>query len=294
MAKHIRLTKKRREWAEKRKNPTLLGSPLRHDIKVENRYAECIERLFDRMAKEVKRDVLKTFRTPESRKYFAEDASVASLITKTINRLSDKYVKIFNQVSKSFAMSMLKQVNKASQSSMFQSLKELSGGLGIKTSFISDDMNEILKASAQENIALIRTIPESYFQQLQGDLMRTITNPVKGGWSGMIEHIHEKLDLQYKNHHNKARNVALDQTRKAFNNLNAERMRAVGVEKYKWIHSGGGQKPRQRHINMNGNIYSLDDPPVIDYMYGEEVRGIPGQAINCRCTMLPIIEFKNV
>jgi len=68
-------------------------------------------------------------------------------------------------------------------------------------------------------------------------------------------------------------------------------MEKVGVKKFKWLHSGGGQKPRKDHIEMNGNIYSFDDLPVIDKRTGE--RGIPGQAINCRCRMAPVIEFDN-
>ena len=297
MARKLKLTKKRLEWAESRESVTLLGSPLRHNVSAEVRYRERLQGLLDKMAKEVEREIIKLFRTPESREYFgdfATDASIASMTRKTVNQLSNKYVCIFNQAGKRFANSMLKEVNKTSKSAMFESLKKLSGGLSIKTDFISEDMQEILKASNQENIGLIKTIPESYFSRLRGELMRTITNPEKGGWSGMIDSIQRTLKKEYEGHHNKARNIALDQTRKAYNNLNAGRMQALGIEKYKWIHSGGGQRPRQRHLDMNGNIYRLDDPPLIDYMYGAAVYGIPGQAINCRCTMLPIIEFKNV
>jgi uncharacterized protein with gpF-like domain len=42
---------------------------------------------------------------------------------------------------------------------------------------------------------------------------------------------------------------------------------------------------------MDGNVYSFDDPPIIDKNTGE--RGIPGQAINCRCFMVPVIEFED-
>ena len=40
---------------------------------------------------------------------------------------------------------------------------------------------------------------------------------------------------------------------------------------------------------MSGKVYRLDDPPVIDARTGE--RGLPGQAIFCRCTMQPIVKF---
>jgi SPP1 gp7 family putative phage head morphogenesis protein len=88
----------------------------------------------------------------------------------------------------------------------------------------------------------------------------------------------------------RARNIALDQTRKAYNNINKGRMQAIGVQKFEWVHSGGGQKPRELHIELDGQVFSFDDLPVIDERTGE--RGIPGQAINCRCTMVPVIEFE--
>jgi uncharacterized protein with gpF-like domain len=67
-------------------------------------------------------------------------------------------------------------------------------------------------------------------------------------------------------------------------------MQKIGIKKFKWRHSGGGAHPRPLHRNvLNGNIYSFDDPPVIDEKTGQ--RGFPGQLINCRCVMISVIEF---
>ena len=41
---------------------------------------------------------------------------------------------------------------------------------------------------------------------------------------------------------------------------------------------------------LNGGIFDFDNLPVIDEKTGE--RGIPGQAINCKCRMRPIVEFE--
>ena len=291
MARKLKLAPTRQDWAASRQSVTLLGSPLRHNISAEDRYARRLERLSEAMAREVKREVLKLFRSPESQAFFGEDASISSMARILINKLSNKYIKIFAQASKPFAESMLKDINRSSQTSMRESLKKLSGGLTIDTDFITPDMTEILKASTVENVNLIKTIPRDYFDYVGGAVMRSITTPEAGGWSGLAARLDGLIDERNKHIHNKSRNLALDQTRKAYNHLNAGRMEAVGVKKYRWIHSGGGQRPRKHHQEMNGNIYSLDDPPIIDYMYGLPVRGIPGDAINCRCTMLPIIEF---
>jgi uncharacterized protein with gpF-like domain len=71
-------------------------------------------------------------------------------------------------------------------------------------------------------------------------------------------------------------------------------MDKLGIDKYEWLHSAGGQKPRQLHQHMSGKTYSLSNPPIIQQAKGSqpEVRGKPGDLINCRCRMVPIIQFE--
>ena len=94
----------------------------------------------------------------------------------------------------------------------------------------------------------------------------------------------------------RARIIANDQTKKAYSNMNAIRMQKLGVDKYEWVHSSGGQEPRELHLHLNGSICSLKDPPIIQYAKGNqpEIRGKPGDLINCRCTMRPIIDFNQI
>ena len=85
--------------------------------------------------------------------------------------------------------------------------------------------------------------------------------------------------------------IARDQTSKATTAINQARMQGLGVKKFKWLHSYGGKEPRPLHKDvLNGKIFSLDNPPVIDERTGE--RGLPGVLINCRCRLSPVIEFK--
>jgi len=89
----------------------------------------------------------------------------------------------------------------------------------------------------------------------------------------------------------RARMIAHDQTRKAYNNLNRGRMEKLGLKKFKWLHTGGSAHPRKLHQMLNGLVFSFDDPPIIDEKTGE--RGIPGQAINCRCRMQVVLDLEN-
>ena len=83
--------------------------------------------------------------------------------------------------------------------------------------------------------------------------------------------------------------IARDQTSKLTTATNASRMKSAGVTRFRWRHSGGSFDPRVLHLQYDGQEFDLSDPPVIDERTGE--KGLPGQAINCRCYMVPIIDF---
>lgn len=131
---------------------------------------------------------------------------------------------------------------------------------------------------------LIKLIPQKYLGQVQGAVMRSITSG--NGLKDLIPFMNEK----YKQNTRHAKMVAYDQTRKAYNSIAAGRAQSAGVTEFEWIHSGGGKHPRIDHIALNGKKFRFDDPPVIDKRTGE--RGLPGVAINCRCSFRPLVSFK--
>jgi SPP1 gp7 family putative phage head morphogenesis protein len=185
---------------------------------------------------------------------------------------------------------MVLRSNKASKATLSKSMESLTGGITLNFEQTSPELKEIMSATVAENVALISTITGTYLDNVQKSILRSITTGQ--GLKELIPSVEENLNSFAGDTHRKAINVALDQTRKAYNNINRQRMEKIGQKKFEWVHSGGGQHPRQLHIEMNGNIYSFDDLPIIDKKKGE--RGIPGQAINCKCTMLPVIEFNEV
>jgi len=283
------LTNKRQQWAKNRKGK-FKGSALKIGVSIQNRYAKKLDRITRMMVDDVNRQVKKLFVSDDARKYFAQDASISSQSRILMNQLEEKYDSLFSQISKPFANQMVNQVDKDSKSSLHSSLEKLSGGLSIKTDFITGDLEEELKAIVSENVELIKSIPSQYFNQVKGMVYRSITSRDEGGLSGIIKKLDNNLDKRNKQILNKAKNLALDQTRKAYNHFNAARMEKAGVKRFEWVHTGGGQTPRKYHRDeLNGKIFSLDDPPIIDKNTGE--RGLPGDAINCRCTMLPVLEF---
>lgn len=260
-----------------------VGERLMVNAAGQQRYAKQLGALVAQMTAQTRRDVLRLFHTPEAAEFFATDASLASAARILMNKLTAKFSQLFARKAKGLAESMLRDMTRASTASTHSSLSKLSGGLSLKTSIVTPDMQDTFKAIVAENVALIKSIPAHYMEQVQGSVMRSIADG--NGLADLVPAI-EKYDGMTQR---RAHNIALDQTRKTYNAVSRDKMQALGVTHYRWLHSGGSNEPREDHIAMSGNIYAFDDPPVIDQRTGE--RGIPGQAVNCRCTMQPIFKF---
>ena len=261
----------------------LRGTNLNYNAGVRHRYEAKLLALVNQMTAQTNRKLRAFYKQEHDFAYFAADADMSSQARILMNEIYRRFQQLFNAKSKGLAEGMMKDSNKASAAAMKGSLKKLSAGLTIKTDVISGTMKTIMKAQIAENVALIRSIPSQYFTQVQGSVMRSITTG--NGLADLLPALQKYDGITQR----RAKLIATDQTRKAFSNLNHERMVNSGIKKFEWVHSGGGMEPRRLHLELNGKIFSLDDLPVIDEDTGE--RGIPGQLINCRCVSRPIVDF---
>jgi SPP1 gp7 family putative phage head morphogenesis protein len=259
------------------------GRALNPNAAIEARYYETLRRLIEEMIRGTHAELAKLFAAPPAEQYFAQDATVAEQAKVVMADLRARFEAIFDLASKPVATRMIAQESQSSAASLQTSLGAISGGLTIKTDFITGGVREVLQASVAENVGLIKSIPGEYFAQVSGAVMRSITTG--NGLQDLVPFLRKYEGVTIR----RARTIAADQTRKAFSNLNFARMKRVGIKQYEWLHSAGSQKPRKLHIAMSGKIYDLDKPPIIDEKTGQ--RGKPGDLINCRCRMVPIINF---
>jgi SPP1 gp7 family putative phage head morphogenesis protein len=280
------LTQSKQEWAGRFKPSTLRGARLNYNAALQDKYNQQLQALVSQMSEQVERSIKKLFNGEAASDFFTQDASISSQARILTNSLLSTFNSLFSRRAKSIAEKMVSRADKTSKSSLHGSLKDLSGGLMIKTDIMPDALGEALNAAVWENVELIKSISSDYLSNIQGAVMRSI-QPGGGGLSELVPYMQKHKEITQRH----ARNIALDQTRKAFNICNSERMKAVGVKRFEWIHSGGGVHPRKEHIEMDGKIFDFDNLPPIGVMYGSVVHGIPGQLPNCRCTMAPVIEF---
>ncbi len=280
----MKLTAKRKAWAASRKEaPLFKGDPLQPSAAAQVKYVRALSALTAQMTAQVTRDVLKLYKTDAAGAHFGQDATIASQSRILMSSLSDRFNDLFAKKAKPLAEDMVKTADKTSTTALHSSLQKLSGGMSLKTSVIDSSLQNIYKASVAENVSLIKSIASEYLQKVEGAVMRSITT------GNGLQDLIPALEQYEGQTHRRAKNIALDQTRKAYNSINKGRMQNLGLREFMWHHSGGGAHPREDHIDMDGEIYSFEELPVIDQRTGE--RGIPGQAVNCRCTMSPVFNF---
>lgn len=267
----------------KTKPNILRGDGLKPNIAASARFEKKLNILIKGMAEQVQKKVTKLFESNVGEQYFAEDASISSQSRILLATLQDKFDSIFASFAKPFAESIADEANRGSVAALNSSLKDIAGDFTIKASSIPDNVKEILNATISENVQLIKSIPQQYLTQVQGAVMRSITT------GNGLQDLVPELERQYDITKRRARLIAHDQTRKAFANLSRVRMTNAGLKKFEWRHTSGSKEPRPLHIEYNGRIFDFDNLPVIDKKTGE--RGIPGQLINCRCFMMPVIDF---
>lgn len=280
----VKLTSKREAWAAQRSvAPTFKGDPLQYNAAAGVRYMQALSSLVAQMTAQTNREVLKLFKTDAASAHFGEDATIASQSRILMTSLANRFNDLFAKKAKPLAENMVADADKTGTKSLHSSLQKLSGGMSLKTSLGSGSLDNITKAAVTENVSLIKSIAQEYLQKVEGAVMRSITT------GNGLQDLVPALEQYEGQTHRRAKNIALDQTRKAYNSINKGRMQALGVKKFMWHHSGGGAHPREDHVEMDGEIFSFDNLPVIDKRTGE--RGIPGQAPNCRCTMSPVFDY---
>lgn len=261
----------------------LKGLALNTSAPIEARYLQSLNKLIRGMTDQVNSDLKQFFEAPVAEQYFAQDDTVSNQAKMIMAALMNKFRKVFEIAAPPLATRMTAETTKYSASSLEASMKKLSQGLTLKTDILSGDLHDILRATVTENVSLIKSIPNEYLTQVEGAVMRSITTG--RGLEDLVPFLRNQEGVTLR----RARVIARDQTRKAYSNINFERMKEIGVQEYEWLHSAGGQKPRQLHQRMSGNIYRIDKPPIIDEKTGQ--RGKPGDLINCRCRAIPVIKF---
>ena len=273
-------TVRKTSWQGRKPQKAIKGSPLNYSAAEADRYYYRLRSLITQMTSETATEVYNLFKAAQDS---AMDASLATQAKLLFNKLAIRFAALFGNKAPEIADETTTANTKHSAASLKLSLHEIAQGFTLKTDIFTPELTEILKATVAENVALIKSIPQQYLLQIQGEVMRSITTG--RGLADLTPFLSKRKEITLK----RAKLIAHDQTRKATSNINRVRMEKLGIKQFEWIHSHGSQEPRPLHQEYDRKIFDFDNPPVIDERTGE--RGYPGQLINCKCKFAPVFSF---
>lgn len=268
--------------------PIIKGKVLFYPDAVGLRYWRRLQPIINSMLMETEREVKELMTTPAA--YWAglptQDASISEQVKELLNRLTKKYLRIFDRDIESIVLNMMTGIDKASKASLAGNISDMSS-VTVSTDYFVSSMGEQFKALTQQNVSLFKTIPEVHFAKVESAVMDSI---ISGNGLKDLNPFFEQYTTGERNY---AKNRAMDQTRKAYTSINMARMQKSGIKQFEWLHSHGSNAPRKLHEELSGKVFNIDEPPYIGTMYNERIYGYPGQLPNCRCMARPIIDLSD-
>ena len=151
-------------------------------------------------------------------------------------------------------------------------------------------VDSVVEHARAANVALITRATRDFLDDISDTLDET---------EGLTaDEIAEALEDRVDVSESRAMLIARDQTTKLNGQIAEHRQRSAGVKRYTWSTSNDERVRRKvewscsdgrggdaAHEELDGEIFSWDDPPILD---GEASH--PGQPIQCRCVAIPVIE----
>ncbi len=251
--------------------------PVHPNRGIEAAYRKRLDALIEEMQRSVVYWLQATYRANEPR--IAQDESPADALRRTMKDLAKRWTRRFDDMAGKLAGHFAQSVETRSSQALKKILKD--GGWTVEFQ-MTPAMRDILDATVNENVALIRSIAPQYLTQVEGIVMRGATT---GRDVGQIaKDLEERLGVTKR----RAALISRDQTEKATAAFTRARHLEVGLDEAEWVHSGAGRHPRPSHVKAGKDKvrYKIAegwmDPAINKRIW-------PGTEINCHCVSRPIV-----
>lgn len=207
----------------------------------------------------------------------AQDALPAHELQREMRKLRRRWQKNINDSAPELAKWFATSVEKRSTAALKKTLRD--GGFSVKFT-MTRAQSDILNATVNANVSLIKSIPQKYLNQVEGAVMRSVQQ------GGDLSKLTKGIRKEYGVTQRRAELIARDQNNKATSAMNKARRIELGLIEAIWLHSHAGKKPRPTHVAMNGKKFDIRKG-----MYdSHEKRYVqPMELINCRCKSKPVV-----
>lgn len=247
--------------------------PLYPNAGLERIYRRHMTRVLEAMHKEVIAEIQNSY--PKSR--LAQDESPLAKLLRMMRGLGRKWTRRFEALSKKLAKYFATDASKRVDGALKAMLKD--AGMSVEWR-PTPAMQDIMQATVNANVQLIKSIPTQYLGQVEVLVMQSVQAGRK------LNVLTRELQRQFGVTKKRAALIARDQNNKATAAMTRARQLEAGVTKAVWMHSRAGKEPRPTHVANDGKLYNIEtgwyDPAERRYI-------IPGELINCRCTSRAVV-----
>ncbi len=264
--------------------------PIKASQSIALEYQRKLLMLVDKMNDYVSKEINKEYIT--QKKLIAMDETPVTQFSFVLKRIFARMQKRFDEYSNKFSVDFVNNVSDDTKIKLMNQAQDL---ITIRPDRFYIGVLNSKKALINENVALIKNLPEKMYQQIYGDVMRAFakgnnlsdvkSNLYKAGLPPLRD-IQYSIKERARQVEKRAKLITRDQFFKATGIINNQRMADAGITKAEWMHSSAGKVPRPDHVKANGKIFDTAKGCLID---GEYI--LPGEKINCRCVAIPIIEL---
>lgn len=251
------------------------AKPIRPSRKLELDYTRALLAIVDDMHTETVKALMPLIKQPsvgDSRRRIADSlfSDFKTAFSKTANTVKDKVTGIAETLAKTV-------VSKQGQQSDGQLSAMIQQRTGMDFSGLMSDsaLQEAVDEAVAANIALINSIPQQYLDRVEQAVMASLqAGTLNATLADELKKIKGVTD-------SRAKLIARDQLGKINSRLSQLRQQSLGITHYYWSTSLD-ERVRNKHAGWEGDLIAWDNPPP---------DGHPGQAIQCRCTAIPDLDF---
>jgi uncharacterized protein with gpF-like domain len=247
--------------------------PVHPNAGLEAEYRRQLHSLIERMHFSVKYWLTAGYRHNEP--VLAQD-SPASALQKIVKQLGRRWSRVFGFLSRKLARVFVRKVSTQTDQQIKRSLGTAGIGLELTT---TDVMRDITHAAIHQNVALIKSIPQHYFSEVEQLVMRAVQT------GDDPETLREDLEERYSITRRRATVIANTQISMATASLVRARLVDLGLDSI-WQYTWRSKEPRRQHVEMDGQRFS---PRVGLWDSHERQMVFPGSLINCKCVSRPAI-----
>lgn len=241
---------------------------------VRSAYRRRLVRLLDEMQRSVLWWVRAAYRKDEERILpdGGQDASPARGLQKVLNGLFRYWMRRWTSEALKIASSFVFGMQRRTTLSYQEAFKAAGFTVKMKPSRVR---NDVVTALIEENVNLIKTIPQQYFGEVNGLVQRSI---IAGRDLGnLTDELHQRYEITRR----RADLIARDQSNKATEAIKRVEGERLGIKVGIWVHVPGKYTSRATHKAMNGKPFLLSEG-MYDSAVKRHVR--PGELVACQCT----------